>query len=90
MKFKNGKVLDLKTYLLSQDLRRKQKLVELVEKARDLSLERLDDWVKPEAVIVNKLQMKEGSFPVSTRYTLTELLTFLIFRTSYTVTCTLT
>lgn len=58
---------ELKTYLQSRGRtvlqKRKEELVELVEKAHDLSLEPIDDWEKPEDVIVNKLQMKGGSLP---------------------------
>ena len=43
--------------------RRKEELVELVEKARDLSLDPIDDGEKPEDVIASKLKMKEGSLP---------------------------
>ena len=61
------KVPELKSYLQSRGItvsqKRKEELVELVEKARDLSLEPIDDWEKPEDVIVNKLQTKEGSLP---------------------------
>lgn len=37
--------------------------VELLEKARELVLEPIDDWEKPENVTVNKLRTKEGSLP---------------------------
>lgn len=43
--------------------KRKEELVELVEKARDLSLDPIDDGEKPEDVIASKLKMKEGLFP---------------------------
>ena len=35
----------------------------MLEKARDLALEPIDDWEKPENVTVNKLRTKEGSLP---------------------------
>ena len=88
------KLPELKSYLQSRGItvlqRRKEELVELMEKARDLSLEPIDDGEKLEDVVVNKLQTKEGSLPCPNIYTLIGLFTFLIFRTSYTVTCTLT
>ena len=58
---------ELKTYLQGRGRtvlqKRKEELVELVEKAHNLSLELIDDWEKPEDVIVNKLQTKGGSLP---------------------------
>ena len=44
---------------------------ELVEKARDLSLEPIDDGEKPEDVVVNKLKLDERRFaPLSQHVTL--------------------
>lgn len=61
------KVPELKSYLQSRGItvsqKRKEELVELVEKAHDLSLEPIDDGEKPEDVIVNKLQTTQGSLP---------------------------
>ena len=58
------KVPKLKSYLQSRGItvsqKGKEELVELVEKARDLSLEPIDDGEKPEDVIVNKLQTTQG------------------------------
>ena len=46
-------------------------LVELVEKARDLSLEPIDDGEKPEDVVVKKLNLDERRFaPLSQHVTL--------------------
>jgi len=51
------KVPELKSYLQSRGItvsqKRKEELVELVEKARDLSLEPIDDGEKPEDVNLN-------------------------------------
>ena len=61
------KVPELKSYLQSRGItvsqKRKEELVELAEKARDLSLEPIDDGEKPEEVVVNKLKTKQGSLP---------------------------
>ena len=63
-KVQKWKVPELKSYLQSHGItvsqKRKEELVELVEKAHNLSLELIDDGEKLEDVIVNKLQTKEG------------------------------
>ena len=61
------KVPELKAYLqrrrMALSQKRKGELVDLVEKALDLSLEPVEDGEKPEEVIAKRLQLKEGLLP---------------------------
>jgi len=90
----NWKVPELKSHLQSGGItvsqKRKEELVELVEEAGDPTLEPIDDWEKPEDVIVNKLETKEGSLPYPNTLHSDWTSDFSDFRTSHTVTCTLT
>ena len=61
------KVPELKAYLQCRGItvsqKRKDELIYVAEKARDLSLEPMDDGEKPEQVIRNKLQLDNGLLP---------------------------
>ena len=59
-RLENGKFVSWKPFCSVGEQKRKEELVELVEKARNLSLEPLDDVEESGQVIANKLQSKEG------------------------------
>ena len=66
------KIPALKSYLQNRGItvlqKRKEELVELVEKARNLSLEPIDDGEKPEDLVVNKLNLDERRFALLSQH----------------------
>lgn len=86
------KVPELKAYLQYRGItvlqKRKDELVDLAEKGRDLSLEPMKNGEKPKEVIRNKLQLDHGLLPCANTLPSHWTSDFSIFLTSHKVTCT--